>query len=328
MIIKNFELNIKNLKNNKYFLVYGNNTGLIKEIVEDKLEKELSKNVFKYEESEILKDLDGFNQTISNQSFFEAEKLIIINRVTDKIFDIIQNVVSKNFEDLYIILQSGSLDKKSNLRKFFEKEKKTITIPVYEDSLQTLSSIVLKFMRDKNINISQQIINIIIERASGDRINIKNELDKIENYIISKKKISVEDILRITNLSENYSISELVDNCLSKNKKKILKIINENNFNTEDCIIILRTFLIKLKRLIRLHEELETNNKSIEFVVSSFKPPIFWKDKEIVKQQIKSYDYKKAKDLVIKTNEIELLIKKNPHVSLNVTTDFMINYTQ
>ena len=326
MIVKSFELNKKVFKNNNYFLIYGNNTGLIKEIIQDKFETELSKNVFRYEESEILKDLDHFNQTLYNRSFFETEKLIIINRVSDKIFNIIQDVVSKNIDDLYLILQSGPLDKKSKLRNFFEKEKKIISIPVYEDNFQTLNSIVFKFMREKNLSISQQIVNIIVERASGDRINLKNELDKIENYILSKKNVSVEDILKITNLSENYSISELVDNCLSKNKMKIIKILKENNFNSEDCIIILRTFLIKLKRLIKLHQELETSNKGIETVVSSFKPPIFWKDKEIIKQQIKFCGCKEAKDLVIKTNEIELLIKRNPQISLNVTTDFMISY--
>ena len=326
MIVKSFELNKKVLKNNNYFLIYGNNTGLIKEIIQDKFETELSKNVFRYEESEILKDLDHFNQTLYNRSFFETEKLIIINRVSDKIFNIIQDVVSKNIDDLYLILQSGPLDKKSKLRNFFEKEKKIISIPVYEDNFQTLNSIVFKFMREKNLSISQQIVNIIVERASGDRINLNNELDKIENYILSKKNVSVEDILKITNLSENYSISELVDSCLSKNKMKIIKILKENNFNSEDCIIILRTFLIKLKRLIKLHQELETSNKGIETVVSSFKPPIFWKDKEIIKQQIKFCGCKEAKDLVIKTNEIELLIKRNPQISLNVTTDFMISY--
>ncbi len=326
MIVKSFELNKKVFKNNNYFLIYGNNTGLIKEIIQDKFETELSKNVFRYEESEILKDLDHFNQTLYNRSFFETEKLIIINRVSDKIFNIIQDVVSKNIDDLYLILQSGPLDKKSKLRNFFEKEKKIISIPVYEDNFQTLNSIVFKFMREKNLSISQQIVNIIVERASGDRINLNNELDKIENYILSKKNVSVEDILKITNLSENYSISELVDSCLSKNKMKIIKILKENNFNSEDCIIILRTFLIKLKRLIKLHQELETSNKGIETVVSSFKPPIFWKDKEIIKQQIKFCGCKEAKDLVIKTNEIELLIKRNPQISLNVTTDFMISY--
>ena len=134
------------------------------------------------------------------------------------------------------------------------------------------------------------------------------------------------DILKITNLSENYSISELVDNCLSKNKSKILKILNENNFNSEDCIIILRTFLIKLKRLIKLHEDLISNNENIEVTVSSFKPPIFWKDKEIVKKQIRSFNYKETKELIEKANDVELLVKKNPLNSLNFTTDFVMSH--
>ena len=75
-------------------------------------------------------------------------------------------------------------------------------------------------MRDKNINISQQLINIIIERAKGDRINLKNELQKIESFSEKKKKENIKEILKITNLSENYEKSDLIDNCLSKNKKK------------------------------------------------------------------------------------------------------------
>ena len=328
MIVKNFELRKHNLKNINFFLIYGDNKGLIDEIVQETLIPNLPKSVFKYEETEILKDINNFEQSILNKSFFENEKLIIVNRVSDKLLNIIENIFSKNIDDLHFILLSGPLDKKSKIRKFFEKEKQYICVPVYEDNLQTLSSIVLNFMREKGINISQQIVNIIVERAAGDRSNLKNELKKIENYTLNKKKISITDILKITNLSQNYSISELVDNCLSKNKTKMIKILNENNFNPEECIIILRTFLIKLKRLIKLHDELNTNNKNIDTAISSFKPPIFWKDKEIVKQQIKCLNYDETRRLIVKTNEVELIIKKNPQSSLNVTTDFVISQTQ
>ena len=328
MIVKNFELRKHNLKNINFFLIYGDNKGLIDEIVQETLIPNLPKSVFKYEETEILKDINNFEQSILNKSFFENEKLIIVNRVSDKLLNIIENIFSKNIVDLHFILLSGPLDKKSKIRKFFEKEKQYICVPVYEDNLQTLSSIVLNFMREKGINISQQIVNIIVERAAGDRSNLKNELKKIENYTLNKKKISITDILKITNLSQNYSISELVDNCLSKNKTKMIKILNENNFNPEECIIILRTFLIKLKRLIKLHDELNTNNKNIDTAISSFKPPIFWKDKEIVKQQIKCLNYDETRRLILKTNEVELIIKKNPQSSLNVTTDFVISQTQ
>ena len=328
MIVKNFELRKHNLKNINFFLIYGDNKGLIDEIVQETLIPNLPKSVFKYEETEILKDINNFEQSILNKSFFENEKLIIVNRVSDKLLNIIENIFSKNIDDLHFILLSGPLDKKSKIRKFFEKEKQYICVPVYEDNLQTLSSIVLSFMRERGISISQQIVNIIVERAAGDRSSLKNELKKIENYTLNKKKINITDILKITNLSQNYSISELVDNCLSKNKTKMIKILNENNFNPEECIIILRTFLIKLKRLIKLHDELNTNNKNIDTAISSFKPPIFWKDKEIVKQQIKCFNYTETRRLILKTNEIELIIKKNPQSSLNVTTDFVISQTQ
>ena len=328
MIVKNFELKKHNLKNFKCFLIYGNNRGLADEIIKDTLIPNLSNNIFKYDEAEVLKDLKIFEQSIYNKSFFDNEKLIIINRVSDKIFNVIEDIFSKNVNDLYLMLLSGPLDKKSKIRKYFEKEKQFLCIPVYEDNLQTLSGIVLKFMKEKNINISQQIVNAIVERAAGDRINLNNELKKIENYTLNKKKISISDVLKITNLSENYSISELVDYCLSKNRSKIIKILNENNFSSEDCVIILRTFLIKLKRLIKLHQELRSNNTNIDMAVSSFKPPIFWKEKEVVKKQIKSFNYEEAKELIVKTNEIEIIVKRNPQSSLNITTDFVINQTQ
>ena len=109
-----------------------------------------------------------------------------------------------------------------------------------------------------------------------------------------------------------------------KNKKKINKILNENNFNREDCVYILRIFLSKLKRLLKLY--LDPNIKiNIEKALASYKPPIFWKDKEIIKHQIKVLNFEKIKELVKKTGEIELIIKKNPDISINVTTDFIIN---
>ena len=328
MITKYLDLKKKNLKKTKFFLMYGVNKGLIDEIMEETIIPDLPKNCFKYEEAEILKDTDNFKQSIFNHSFFENEKLIIINRVSDKIFNVVEEIISKNVDDLYLVLLSGPLEKRSKLRKFFEKEPNTICVPFYEDNFQTLSNIVLNFMKKKKISISQQIVNIIVDRAAGDRINLKNELRKIENFLINKNQINMEEVLKITNLSENFSISELVDSCLSKNRIKIIKILNENNFNSEDCIIILRTFLIKLKRLIRLHEELNSNNKNIDVIITSFKPPIFWKEKEIVKQQIKAFNLRKTQDLITKTNEIELLVKKNPQSSLNITTDFVISHTQ
>tara|TARA_B100001057_G_scaffold431381_1_gene458783 strand:+ start:4082 stop:5083 length:1002 start_codon:yes stop_codon:yes gene_type:complete len=326
MIVKFFELKKKKLHPYKFFLLYGNNKGLIEETVESIIDQLKVTNIYKYEENEIIKDIDLFEENIISKSFFENEKLVIISRSTDKIFKIFEKLVLKNIDDVSFILKSNALEKKSKLRSFFEKNKSTICIPFYEDNEQSLNLLTQKFLKEKGVMLSQQNINLIIERSRGDRINLYNELNKIENFAKNRKKIETEDILKLTNLSENFDFSELVDNVLTKNKRKTLYILNENNFAAEDSILIIRIFLNKLKRLLKIRSQIETK-KNIEDVISNFKPPIFWKEKDIVKKQIDIWSYEKIQKLIIRANEIELLIKKNPLLSTNVVTDFVLEQT-
>jgi len=323
MIIKSFELNKIDFKKNNFFLFYGENEGLKKEIIENNFKNNYQKKTFYYDESEILNNKSNFFEEILSKSFFENEKLIIINRSTDKITSIIEEIQEKKINDLVLILNSGSLEKRSKLRLLFEKNKEIICTAFYEDNNQTLSSIASQFFRDNKIQISQQAINLIINRCRGDRQNLKNELNKIESFIKNKKRIEISEILQLTNLAENYSVTELVDNCLAKNKNKTLNILNENNYNLEDCIIVIRTMLAKSKRLLKLFQEIKISN-NIDSAISSIKPPIFWKDKQIVKDQINKWSHKNIELLIFKINEIELLIKKNSSISLSVLSDFII----
>ena len=323
MIIKFFELDKIDLKKNNCYLFYGDNEGLKDQIIENNFKKKYSKKTFYYDESDILNNKDNFFDAILTKSFFENEKLIIVNRSTDKITFIVEEILEKKINDLILIFNSASLEKKSKLRSLFEKNREIACIAFYEDNNQTLSSITSQFFKNNKIPISQQSINLIVNRCKGDRQNLKNELNKIENFIKDKKKIQISEILQLTNLAENYSATELVDNCLAKNRNKTINILNENNYNLEDCIIIIRTMLAKAKRLLKLFQEINTLN-SIESAISSIKPPIFWKDKQIVKDQINNWSYKNIELLIFRINEIELLIKKNSSIALSVLSDFII----
>ena len=271
-----------------------------------------------------LEDDPNITLDTSTKSFFDNEKLVIINRTTDKIRETIESLIEKNPEDIKIILNSKNLEKKSTLRKIFEKEKSIICVPFYEDNNQTLNSIISLFFRNKKIPISQQLINVLIERSRGDRKNLNNELEKIDAYLLNKKNLNLEEIIKLTNLAENYNASELVDHSLAKNTRKTVTILNENNYSDEDNIIIIRTLLAKLKRLVKIHELVDEKN-NIEQAVSASKPPIFWKDKPLVIQQIRSWKKEHLKDLIYKTNDIELLIKKNSTIAKNILSDFIIN---
>ena len=320
MILKTFELN-KITDQATFFLLYGKNEGLKTDCINEILKKNDGK-IFNYDEKQIKDEIENFYENILSGSLFENSKIIIINRASDKIVEIIQDLINRNISNTKIIINADILEKKSKLRSLFEKEQNLICIPSYPDNNDTLSKLSGAFFRKENITISQQNINLIVEKCNGDRNNLKNELNKIKNYLINKKKISSEEILKIINLSENYELSELIDNCLAKNKSKVTNILNENNYNSDDCIIILRTFLSKAKRILKLAVQLE-QNKDIFKTINSARPPIFWKDKEIVKIQLNKWKPNQIKRLINEIANIELEIKNNYNNSILIITNFI-----
>ena len=322
MIIKHFEINKINLDKTQFILFYGKNEGLKNQIKNKLLEnKSITSNL---EEKDIIDNSNSFIESLLTQSFFEEEKIIFINRATDKILKILSAIINKKIEKLIILLDADNLEKKSKLRSFFEKDKECVCVPFYPDTEQTLFKLAFEYIKIKKIPISTSDLNLIINRCNGDRKILLMELEKIEFYAKKGKKINTENIIKLSNLIENHNISELVDNCLALNKKKTVNILIENNFTNEDCILIIRIFLNKLKKILKLTDEYK-KNKNIDLTISSAKPPIFWKEKEITKQQILNWDPENLRILLYKTSNIELLMKKNYDNSVNLITDFILS---
>ena len=324
MILKANETSKINTQIQKIILFYGKNEGFKIEEISKIILKNSDKEILNYEEKEILDNQNNFIENILSKSLFEKERIIIIKRATDRILKIVDELITKNLEDLIIIINADNLEKKSKLRSFFEKDKKYICVPFYPDTTQILLKFTYDFIKEKNIAISPANINLIVNKCNGDRENLINELKKIEYFCKNGEKINTEIISKLTNLAENYSISELIDSCLAKNKKKIINILNENNFSNEDCILITRTFLNKSKKILKLSSEYEAN-RNIDLTISSARPPIFWKDKDIIKQQIYKWKPENIKKLIYKLSEVELLIKKNINNSINLITDFILD---
>ena len=323
MIKKNYELNKLNLSEFSLYLLHGKNEGLKYNLIET-LTKDFKGQINKYEENEFIDNFYNILSEINNKSLFNDETIIIILRATDKVYKYILKILESEIFDTKIIINSAILDKKSKLRSLFEKDSSLVAIPVYEDDYRNLSKIIVEYLNNRKIKLSREAINLLIIRASGDRKNLQNELDKIYNFSLSNKNINYDQILRLTNLAENYGVNELVDNYLSKDKKNIAKILNENNYSDDDCILILRTIMSKSKRLLNIIEKYK-ENKNIDEVISGTKPPIFWKDKNNVKKQAVSWEINELRKIIYKINEIETLVKVNSKNSLNIVSDFMIN---
>ena len=321
MIIKQFKIKKNKFDIKNFFLIYGENEGLKKEIIQT-LKKKFSGNIENYDEGQIINDNEFFYEKLLNKSLFEKEKIIIINRCSERIYGVIEKIIEKKISDTKIILNANILEKKSKLRNLFEKNKELVIIPTYKDNSTILAEIAKKFFYNYKISISQETINLLVSRCNGDRGHLTSELDKILIYMNDKKNINLEEIYKLTNLAENFSINELVDTSLSKNSQKTSEILNESNYKSEDGILILRTFLQKTKRLLSLYEKQNTN-VSFDSLINDYKPPIFWKDKPIIKKQLESWSKSKIKDLIVNINKTEIFLKKNSSISLMLIFNFI-----
>ena len=324
MIIKSY--NLSEIKNNQsnFYLFYGENEGHKEEVINTIFLKGFKGELIKYDENQVLEYRNTFFEVCLNESLFEDKKIIIISRVTQKLYEIINELSNKKLNNKKIILKSSSLEKKSKFRQLFEKSNELVCVAFYQDNSSSLFKIANDFFRLNKISISSENINLIVEKCAGDRKNLQNEMNKILNFCFNKNKINQNEILKLINLYEDENYFELIDGCLSKNHKTVSAIINSSNYRKEDGILLIRLFISRIKRLIEL-KKLQKQFKNSKETINNFKPPIFWKDKEIVQKQVEIWSSPKIYELLDKVNNLEIILKKNANLSNNLVYDLLLN---
>ena len=329
MIIKSYEVpkNKSNFLKYNFFLLYGENVGLkkdIKNIIKTAIElKDHDIEILSLYESEILDNEENFYNFVYSGSLFGNKKIISIFEATDKIIKKIGNVYDKYSKDVFLIIFSGLLEKKSKLRIFFETNKKTICIPCYLDSEKDLEIIAHSELKKNNILLSREAINLLIEKSNSDRNNLRNEIEKIKLYSLNKKKLELNEIKSLINFSGDYKSEILINECLCGNISQYKKIISELYVNTVNQILLLRILSNKVQRLLKIKEQ-ENKSSNLDNLINFSKPAIFWKEKPLVKRQLSIWSLDELGKIISKINNTELLCKKNPQISKVIFFNFFL----
>ncbi len=327
MIFKSFEIkkNIEDILKNNFFLLYGENEGLKKDIKEE-IKLALKKKDDRIEndtlyENEILSNEENFYDSIYSGSLFGSGKIITINNASDKIIDQIENLYSKYPENVFFIILSEILEKKSKIRNFFEKNKKTVCVPCYLDSDRDLQFVIKNEALKNGLSLSGEITNLLIEKSNGDRNNIKKEIEKIKSFSLGNKKIEIDEIKSIINFSGEYKTDSFINECLCGNITQYKKILSEFYSGAVNQIYLLRILNNKLQRLLNI-KELEGKYDNLDSLLNATKPPIFWKEKPLIKKQLSLWSLKELKNILVEMNNTETLCKKNPQISKIIFYNF------
>jgi DNA polymerase-3 subunit delta len=326
MLLKSQELNLKkkDFFKGKIILLYGENQDLIKDLnnqilVQFKDEQKTQKNIF---EEDIIKDPQNIINYYLNGSLFDENKnILVIKNCSDKIIETLIKI-KNNIDENVIIINSEILLKNSKLRQFGEYDKLAVCIPCYEETKLDIKRFLAQQLQINKIQLPEKQIENIINTSSLKRSKIKEVIEKINLYKNSKIITDqiIEEICTDADLKKN---DEIIDILLSKNEKNINEFIsNMSNYekNFIEIIIILRSFIIKIF-------DIQKNNKnlSIDERIERYKPPIFWKDKDRIKNTLKIWSTNNLEKFLNNLNTIETEFKRN---DLNQDTQFYYFLTQ
>jgi len=326
MLLKSQELNLrkKDFFKGKIILLYGENQDLIKDLNEQIIikfndEQKTQKNIF---EEDVTKNPENIINYYLNGSLFDENKnILIIKNCSDKIIETL-NKIKNNLDNNTIIINSEILLKNSKLRQFGEYDKLAICIPCYQENLLDIKRFLTQQLQINKIQLPEKQIEIIISSSSLKRSKIKEVIEKINLYKNSEKITDrvIDEICTDMDLKKN---DEIIDILLSKNQKNINQFIsNMSNYekNFIEIIIILRSFIIKILNI-------QNNNKnlSIDERIERYKPPIFWKDKDRIKNILKIWNTNSIEKFLSNLNVIETEFKRN---DLNQDTQFYYFLTQ
>ena len=315
MIIKNFQFNINTeiTKKHKALLLYGANEGVKKEFIEKIKQENKKAEIYTYFEEEIIKNNHLFYENIFNNSLFEENKIVFLHEATDKILNIVDECLNKLDQHVKLYIISNNLDKKSKLRKLFEDSKNVGIIPLYEDDERTLLNYIKKELNEFK-GLTNEICYLIISNSKLDRRLVQNEITKIKTFF-NDKIIKKESLQNLLNLKKESDFDEIRDSAITGEKVKLNKLLSSNDLNKEDLFFYLNSLIFKFKKIKDL---LSNREKNVESIIDNSKPPIFWKEKPILKKQLYIWSKKNIDKIINDLNQTEILAKKNSQIESSI----------
>ena len=322
MIIKSFSINYEKLFSDyKINLIYGENFHLKTEIL-NKLTQIFKKNEFKtkfIKEDELLKNIEILDNYLNQDSLFGEKEILIIQEASDKLLDYI------NFSEIdkKLILVTNNLTKKSSLRNKAEKEKIISCIACYEDDEKTLQSLLRNGLTKLGIKVPYEAIDQLFNINKLNRNDINSGLEKLE-LITKDKKLDSETFSSLFNTTSSFDAFEISNALLSGDKKALNKILSSFYHFSINFNEVLGPLKYKINKLIDIYEYNENETK-IAVLVDTYKPPIFWKEKNIIQTQLSKWNKNELDTLLDKINEIEILCKLNYEIAETIFNKFLLD---
>ncbi|MAI18531.1 MAG: DNA polymerase III subunit delta [Rhodobacteraceae bacterium TMED111] len=230
------------------------------------------------------------------QGFFPGQRALLIEDANETLTDIIIKAIDVWKDgDATIIITSGPLKPASNLRKFFEQHKNTVSAPIYENPMtkseieNMISEVGLKNITHDNFTYLSQIA---LQLEPGD---FKQTIEKLALYKLNDEtELTPQDISNCIPVSNEAQIEEVLTVVLSGNHSKISQIVNR--LRSQGVLPI--TLVIAVARHFKVLYSIAANPKGPGTGASALRPPVYGPRKENLIKDARKWGPEKIKGAI------------------------------
>ena len=312
---------------NNYFLENEDNF-LIEEKIKEIINKEKFADVIPTTYDLELTSLENALEDLDTYSFLTSKKIIII-RGLDKIIkknldydidsslDHLYKYLKDPVEDNLLIIRVNKSDNKQNM---YKKLKNLCTVE--EIKVDIKKQIENKL---KDYKLEKRFIDYLLEYCNNDITKISNEIEKLKNYRLEEKELTIKDIDDL--VTKEYGDSKtLFFNFLEyvgkKDIENALKAYRElKNYDANDLGLLTSiSNQVRMMYTVNIYERKNNSNDEIAKKLNA-NPYRIKKIREINSL----YSPKEIRELMIKLEEIDLKSKSTDESTNSLIENFIIN---
>lgn len=271
-----------------------------------------------FENFEFIKIDLGAEQSISDVfaesyglSLFSASKLINVSGENEARFsgiDYLINKIDSTFPNFLLLQAPFSLDANSKFRKLCENSPLLACIACYSDEKDTMTALILDFLKDNNLTMEPSTLNYLAENFSGNRNSLFSELEKIKIYK-KEGKISLLEVKAIIEEDGETNILDSINNFFYLNPVSFLKEVEKLKNVGIPSSALCSAIINQCFKYIEYLQESQDQNKSVENTLRE--KFVFFKQIPTITSHLNKWNLGKINLLLFHLRDKEIEIRQN-----------------
>lgn len=272
-------------------LIYGPDGGGVRERTQEMIHTLLGATpdpfaLCEITDAQLKENPTRLNEELCAISLLGGNRVIVARDISDKQASLVEQAVPFAGAENYLIVTGGDMGPKDALRYLFEQHKQLAALPCYKEEGAALAVSIRRTLEGYGFSVPREVVDYLAMALGNDRYVTNSELEKIALYAHGEKTLSLEIVRPLVNDNQDHDVDDV---CSAYASGELLAF--ERHWQSlirsgVQPIVLLRAMQRHYHKLHSMKSQIEASGMSIDAALDACRPPIFFKEKPRMKNQL------------------------------------------